>query len=491
MQPNEQEKYSYIDWGRTKLYTWGTISLAALIAGMVLFLRVEPWFAVFLPVMGLTAVYLLVSYLVVWTSSPFSLALHKYSQKVTDGPGSKNIDVLYPTSGEPIETIVEALRHIVLARDSWNPQNKIWVLDDSGREEVALVARTLGVEYVTRPNKGEGKKAGNLLYVWPRLEADFFAIFDADFCPREDFFQELMPSFNHSKVAIVQSPQFFRVEGNWVSKGAAQVQELFYRIIQVARNHWGAPICVGTNAIYRKSAFPQGTYQIPYSEDVHTGWDAQARGYWVQYVPLNLAAGECPRAVQNFFYQQYRWAMGSLSLASNINFWRSPIGVLGKLCYSCGFGYYLATGLAVLIDFLPSLAVLIWRPDMFKWWNYAFVLPSLLFSTVGIALWSRSKWGIYSLMSRRISSGAHLLAIIDKLSGKIIPWQPTGGAVSKSWKFYAWLTFQWAYPCLMVAVLMTIGLSTVGFSHMIPTLFTGALHIFLAGTVLYNYARHG
>lgn len=488
--PNNEEKNLYLDWQRNKLYSFGTLSLISLVIGMALFLRAHEMFLLFLPVMGLTAIYLAVSYLIVWTSSPFSKALHEFSKQAA-GSTRKPVDILYPTCGEPLVTIVDALVTIRLAADAWHPDSTVWVLDDSGRVEVAAIADQLQMNYRSRPNKGEGKKAGNLLSVWPELTHEFFCIFDADFRPSIEFFPELMPHFSTKKVAIVQSPQFFRVEGNWISKGAAQVQELFYRIIQVARDHWGASICVGTNAIYRREAFPNGTYQIPYSEDVHTGWDAKARGYWIQYVPLNLAVGECPTKVKNFFVQQYRWAMGSLSLAGNVEFWRSPIGVMKKLCYSCGFGYYISTGLSVIVAFLPSLFVLVYRPDMFKYWNYFFVLPSLLFSTIGMAYWSKAKFGVYSLVVKRISSGAHFSALVDRMTGKMIPWQPTGGAVSSSWKFYAWLGFQWFWPCLMTGVLLTVGLATVPMVHLIPTVLTAGLELYLAGCVLALYAKHG
>ena len=105
---------------------------------------------------------------------------------------------------------------------------------------------------------------------------DFFAIFDADFCPRPDFLKELIVEhLDDEKIAIVQSPQFFRVtdEQTWVEQGAGATQELFYRVVQVNRNRWGASICVGSNALYRRAALEEvgGTAEIGFSEDVHTG----------------------------------------------------------------------------------------------------------------------------------------------------------------------------------------------------------------------------
>lgn len=60
-------------------------------------------------------------------------------------------------------------------------------------------------------------------------------IFDADFCPRPEFLRETTPYFTDPRIAIVQTPQFFRYreEQTWVEKGAGATQELFYRLVQV------------------------------------------------------------------------------------------------------------------------------------------------------------------------------------------------------------------------------------------------------------------
>jgi cellulose synthase (UDP-forming) len=60
---------------------------------------------------------------------------------------------------------------------------------------------------------------------------------------------------------------------SWLQRGAGATQELFYRWIQPSRDRAGAPICVGTCAVYRLAALASvgGFAQIEHSEDVHTG----------------------------------------------------------------------------------------------------------------------------------------------------------------------------------------------------------------------------
>ena len=63
--------------------------------------------------------------------------------------------------------------------------------------------------------------------------------------------------------------------------------------MQPARDAADAAICVGTNAVYRRSALDAvgGFAQIEHSEDVHTGVKMLRAGYWTRYVPVLLARG--------------------------------------------------------------------------------------------------------------------------------------------------------------------------------------------------------
>ena len=166
-----------------------------------------------------------------------------------------------------------------------------------------------------------------------------------------------MPYFDDENIAIVQTPQFFSIskDQSWVEKGAAYIQELFYRLIQVNRNHFNGSICVGTCAVYRREALEPfgGTANIAYSEDVHTGFNCVNNGWRILYLPLNLSKGVCPNTLPSFFIQQYRWAMGSLTLLSNKMFWMSNLTVWQKICYLSGMFYYATTGLAIFLAPIP------------------------------------------------------------------------------------------------------------------------------------------
>ena len=54
----------------------------------------------------------------------------------------------------------------------------------------------------------------------------------------------------------MQTPQFFRGgrRRNSIENAAGAIQEVFYRSVQVARDRYGAAVCVGTSAVHRWTA---------------------------------------------------------------------------------------------------------------------------------------------------------------------------------------------------------------------------------------------
>ena len=232
------------------------------------------WYGVFV---GFLNIYLLISYFVGVVGRDWDYATHKdlvQQFPITDD-SAPTVDVYLPCCSEPLEILENTYKHI-LALDWPAHKLKVHVLDDGAQPAVRALAESYGFAYIVRDDRPRLRKAGNLRWAFSRTEGDFFAIFDADFCPRPDFLKEIVVEhLADDKTAIVQSPQFFRVtdEQTWVEQGAGATQELFYRVVQVNRNKWGASICVGSNAVYRRAALEEvgGTAEIGFSEDVHTG----------------------------------------------------------------------------------------------------------------------------------------------------------------------------------------------------------------------------
>src|SRR5258707_10452527 len=169
------------------------------------------------------------------------------------------------------------------------------------------MSATFGFAYMRRTIH-EHKKAGNLNYAFKRTNGEYIVIFDADFRPRANFLAETLPYMDDPSLGIVQTPQFFRVsrKQTWVERGAGATVEVFYRAVQVSRDRFGSALCVGSNAVYRRAALEAagGFTEIPYAEDSHTGLDMRYAGYQLVYLPIVLAAGVCPSAIDAFMRQQ-------------------------------------------------------------------------------------------------------------------------------------------------------------------------------------------
>ena len=139
----------------------------------------------------------------------------------------------------------------------WHSTKTVYVLDDSARDEVRALAAQYGYRYVVRANRGELRKAGNLINAFGLSDGDFIVVLDADFAVRSDFLYETMPYTADPKVGIVQTAQFFDTRNrsfSYIQRYSGALQEIFFRFIQPSRDRYKAAICAGTNLIYRRSA---------------------------------------------------------------------------------------------------------------------------------------------------------------------------------------------------------------------------------------------
>lgn len=455
--PDKKEQDLYLNTNKIFLYSFGSFSLFCLLFGMIKFSLIHPSLYVFLFFALLLTVYLGVSYFIGIFGKRFSVIDHIETVFI-NSDFLPTVDVYLPSAGEDIEVIANTFKWV--SRLDW-PKEKlnVYVLDDSGRVEVAGLSDHYRYNYISRPNRGELKKAGNIRYAFSRTSGDFILILDADFAPSSNMLRDLIPYFRDEKTAIVQSPQFFRVLStqNWIEKGAGYIQELFYRLIQVSRNTWGASICVGTCAVYRRKALEPfgGTAPIAYSEDLHTGFMLLEKGWKVMYIPINLAAGLCPDNVSSFFTQQYRWCMGSTSLFMTKRFWTAPITMMQRLCYSSGMMYYVATAMGIFITPLPGLITVWFRPEYIHYYNLIFSVPSFIFGTLYMAMWTKAPFTFGALQARTVGYFAHAFALTDKLRGDLMPWVPTGGKQKTKKTKVAWYF-------ILVHALLIFGLGVGG-----------------------------
>ena len=214
-----------------------------------------------------------------------------------------------------------------------------------------------------------------------------------------------------------------------MERGAAAQQEQFYRIGLRARDRHDGAICVGTNALYRRSALDErgGMALLEHSEDIFTGMKVVDAGYRVDYLPLPLAAGSTPNNTAALASQQYRWARGNLALAGTPLFKRMRLHPMQRLGLWDGWIFYVTSALSPLVALFVPIVSLAQAPEAITLAPSAMVLPALFTEFYLQPRWLHLSDGRASRRVGLISQVAHLHALRDHLTDRDQEWIPTGG----------------------------------------------------------------
>jgi cellulose synthase (UDP-forming) len=487
--PDDDEKYSYVQRNLPYLTTVILIGSSCLLISQ---LRFETQDLALLPFLGFTAIYFLyqaISLPVNFAGAGFDLAAHRVRVQSWQPPAYPDVDIYLPICGEPIELLRNTWTAATGLIEQYPGEARAYVLDDGRSDEARSMAQSFGFRYIRRPDWPEGKKAGNLRYAFSQTSAEYLVILDADFAVRGDFLAETLPYLDDPKIAIVQTPQYFRSSPaqTWIERSAGPIQEVFYRTVQVARNRLDAAVCCGTSAVYRRTALePQGgPTLIPYAEDVHTGLDVRRAGWSLVYIPVLLSTGICPDNLDAFVRQQYRWCSGNVGIVFSWRLWSIRMGIPARLTYISGFLYYAYTALLTFFGPLIPIVLLAFLPGQVRLRNFIILLPAMLTGFVLYPLWHHARYGprIWPLGIAR--GWAHVFAIWDGAWGKSMSWQPTRTPGSSLRRFrigVRWWSGSAAVLWLALAVWRMAALGSLQFAVL---LFFGVLNLAVVGRVVF------
>jgi cellulose synthase (UDP-forming) len=500
MEPNNIPIYKYVE--NTPTWAVRAISLLAALTWISVLYGYSRLFAVnhlyfflLVPSILFFTVYFFISYGInIFYNQPslkrHQLLVENFWRNLRTPP---SVDIFITICGESTR-VLEKTFYAALSLKYLN--KRIYILDDKGVAEHQLLAQVCGFTYLSRPNKGQMKKAGNIKYGFENSNGDFIVIFDADFAPHENFIRELLPYMDNPKVAIVQSPQYFQTDEkvhqrSLLEYGASHVQEDFYRFVQVARDRLGAPICCGSNAIYRRAALDSigGTTQVEHSEDMYTGFNLLNAGWKVRYVPLILAIGLCPDDLQSYFHQQQRWCSGSISLILDKKFWTSKISIPKKLCFISGFLYYTSYPLTILLSF-QIFIFLFWYYNSLTFFNVLPFIPSIVFLFLVIPLFRLSRSRPGGFLARTACTFSYSQAVVMGFIRKTAAWQPTNTKSAGVSNAYRQLViFNAAYffvYMLLIGIALNRGLINVFNFNSYSILFLIFYNIAANGFLLYH-----
>ncbi|MFJ8112996.1 glycosyltransferase family 2 protein [Streptomyces sp. NPDC096132] len=233
-----------------------------------------------------------------------------------------------------VERTLRAMRRVTYYGGSVD----VWILDEGDDPAVRALAARLGVRHFTRKGRPEYNrpwgifrtrtKSGNH-NAW-RAEHergyDVIAQMDPDHVPLPCFLERALGYFHDPDVAFVVAPQVYgNMHDNWIAHGASVQQYLFSGIVERGGNGLDAPLLIGTNHLYRATAWRSiGGYQDSIIEDHLTSMRVQGTvnpgtgNRWKGvYTPDVIAVGEGPTSWTDYFNQQKRWAYGVWEIKLN------------------------------------------------------------------------------------------------------------------------------------------------------------------------------
>lgn len=229
-----------------------------------------------------------------------------------------SVDIYIPTYNETLDVLEKTITG-ALCLDY--PNFKTWVLDDGRRPWLKAFCEAQGVGYLTRPDNAHAK-AGNINHALTRTNADFVAIFDADFIPQRNFLIRTVGFFEDPKVGIVQVPHaFYNYDPTQASlalqKALPDDQRFFFEAVMPSRDGWNAAFCCGSNSVTRREALRSVGDALPtesITEDMLLSIALLRSGYITRYLCERLAFGLAPEGLKAFFVQRKRWARGAMQI---------------------------------------------------------------------------------------------------------------------------------------------------------------------------------
>ncbi len=215
--------------------------------------------------------------------------------------------------------------------DTYGKENvDIKILDDSNDETIQEVdeivdefkQKNFNIEVLRRENRA-GFKAGALQIALEKTDAEYTAIFDADFIPSSDFLVQTIPYFiQDDSVAVVQSRwTHLNRDYSKLTKAIAVGIDVHFMVEQTGRY---AADCLqnfnGTGGVIRKKAIMEagGWQSDTLAEDLDISYRMQTLGYRVVFLRDLLSPAEIPPTVPSYKKQQARWACGSLRVAKKL-----------------------------------------------------------------------------------------------------------------------------------------------------------------------------
>lgn len=223
------------------------------------------------------------------------------------------VDIFVTYCGEPYEVIKTTLKGA--SQIDYQPV-KVYVLDDKGSSQVAMLAQSLGFNYLSRAETGlprENNKSGNLNFGLSHSRGELILELDADQVPEPDILTRMAGFFRLPKVAYVQSKQAFCLPNG---DPFYNRDDIFYEVVQSSNDQANAVIACGSGVMYRRRALEElgGFVTWNIVEDFTTSYELLSRGWKGIYFPYALSRGLAPATLTGVYRQRFQWCLDTMRL---------------------------------------------------------------------------------------------------------------------------------------------------------------------------------
>jgi cellulose synthase (UDP-forming) len=148
-----------------------------------------------------------------------------------------------------------------------------------------------------------------------KTSAEYVAVFDCDHVPTRAFLQLTLGWMLRDRgLCMVQTPHYFYspdpFERNLASGDRVPNESLlFYGLIQMGNDFWGATFFCGSCAVIRRTALESvgGVPTETVTEDCHASLRMQMAGWRTAYLRVPLAAGLATERLMLHIGQRLRW----------------------------------------------------------------------------------------------------------------------------------------------------------------------------------------
>ena len=301
------------------------------------------------------------------------------------------VAVLLPVCNE--SGVIRRLVDAVCALEYPREKLEIAVLDDSTDVTSDLakalveehVARGVSISYLKRRSR-RCSKAGNLSYGVAQIDAEFLAIFDADFVPPRDFLLKTIPCFQDPRLGFLQTGiDYENRNASFLTQ--FQAMEMGHQqFVTVGLSEEGNMASLsGSSCVWRRACMEAmgGWKAATATEDVDIGYKAQLGDWKYAYLKDVVSMSILPETVSAFRVQRERWGRGLIHSAFRHGgrMLRKEMPLLKRLhAVSMMFSSLLLASIYCL--FLLSLPLTLFM----QFEGVGFVLASLAFFAL-VAVW--------------------------------------------------------------------------------------------------------